>query len=449
MNSRSMGLSRLSRSKVGLAKKGPSCSANMILLALIVMAFAFSATMLVSFNSAIPTQNNGASVNNNIQYAPPPPLPPTPPESSSQSLISMGDLVTWMLLSADDKDYKTPDAALNRYHHDSPKSVIEFTPGSLKLSHAQTLQYCNTPPNIYRGHFQGGRIDGGNIQVSYSDKHKLAYVMLPKSGSSTARYMLKTEFHATETKKSLRHDAFAKGGEMEGVEVITFVRDPLSRFFSSYDEAYVRTAPWQTNNPHPFPYLHENLHSYHDYEDVFCPPSTRSNPTNRRECLFRPSQENGTLASRLERFVREYDGLHPFDIHLTLQVPMLSSSNGKPLHVTQIYNTTDSERGWKEIARQFLGEDAALGKTEQNAQGKAKGSGGVIEGRSYPRRFNSTLVSIETQRRICGLALLDYCCLNLPLPKVCKGAHYDGKELTCTLDKFGLIQPSIVPNEVN
>jgi len=59
---------------------------------------------------------------------------------------------------------------------------------------------------------------------------------------------------------------------MEGVTVISFVRDPLSRFFSQYDEAYVRTAPWQSKSTsHPFPYLHEGLHSYQDYEDVFCP----------------------------------------------------------------------------------------------------------------------------------------------------------------------------------
>jgi hypothetical protein len=64
------------------------------------------------------------------------------------------------------------------------------------------------------------------------------------------------------------------------VEVITFVRDPLSRFYSQYDEAYVRTAPWQQqqqqrdgNNSfsHPYPYLYENIHSYQEYEDVFVP----------------------------------------------------------------------------------------------------------------------------------------------------------------------------------
>jgi hypothetical protein len=95
--------------------------------------------------------------------------------------------------------------------------------------------------------------------------------------------------------------------------------------------------------PHPFPYLFDNIHTYKEYEDVFCPPNTRKNPNNRKECVDKPSVENVTLASRLERFFREYDGRDPFDVHLTLQVPMLSSENGYPLQLTQIYNTTDAE----------------------------------------------------------------------------------------------------------
>ncbi len=121
---------------------------------------------------------------------------------------------------------------------------------------------------------------------------------------------------------------------------------------------------------------------------------------------------------------------------------MLSSADGLPLHITQIYNTTDLEAGWRSIAKRFLGENATLGSNE-------KGSG-VIEGRSYPRRFNSDLVSVESQRRICELVLLDYCCLNMPLPDVCKGSHYlhggERRELFCVL-KEGYIQPGMFPDK--
>ena len=371
---------------------------------------------------------------------------PTP--TPTQQRITNSHLVTWILTSrinGKDKDINTQHSAHSRLK-DSPPVSLTFAPGSLQLSHAETLKYCYTDPSVYSQHFQGHRGDGSNVPVSYSEKYKLAYVMLPKSGSSTARHMLKDHFDAKETQKSLQRLDFVPGGKMEGVEAMTFVRDPLSRFFSQYEEAYVRTAPWVSQKPHPFPYLFENINSYEDYENVFCPPEKRKNPKDRRECEQKPTAENGTLATRLERFVREYDGRTPFDVHLTLQVPMLSAGFGVPLHMTQIYNTSDADNAWRHIAKQFLGPNSTILQK------------GAIEGRSYPRRLNNKLVSVEAQRRICELALLDYCCLNLPLPEVCQGAHYKDvnggtTELMCKLGARagpgnGRIQPGILPNKV-
>lgn len=235
--------------------------------------------------------------------------------------------------------------------------------------------------------------------------------------------------------------------------VITFVREPLSRFMSQYDEAYVRTAPWQKSDnpyywnpetkkyrdqPHPFPHLFENMHSYHDYEDTFCPPSTRKVPHSRKECIDKLSAENGTLTHRLERFVSEYDGRNPFDVHLKFQVPLLSSSDGYPMYLTELHNTTNSEADWTAIAKRYFGSDHVF-----------KNKDGVIEGRSYPRRFNSKLVSAQTQKRICELALIDYCCLNFPLPDVCKEGT---KKLMCKIDydeakKRARVQPGLFPNK--
>jgi hypothetical protein len=255
----------------------------------------------------------------------------------------------------------------------------------------------------------------------------------------------KHEFEATEQHIRLKPP----------LNVITFVREPLSRFMSQYEEAYVRTAPWVKNgNPyyfdpdlkqykeeHPFPFMFENLHSYHDYEDTFCPPSTRTNPNSRKECVDKPSAENGTLTHRLERFVSEYDGRTPFDIHLSFQVPLLSNKEGYPIHVTELHNTTNAKEDWKSIAKSYLGEDHVF-------------KDGVIEGRSYPRRLNSKLVSAKTQKRICELALIDYCCLNFPLPSVCgdvDGAAGADKKLQCKMDydeanKKVRIQPAIFPD---
>jgi hypothetical protein len=235
---------------------------------------------------------------------------------------SISDLIAWILIG-NDKDANTHHAALSRLN-DSPENILlEFLPGSLPLSHVQTLQHCYADPSIYNKHFQGGRGDGSSIRVSYSEKYRLAYVMLPKCASSTARHVLKNEFQATESRMSLQPKEFENDEkETNKLEVITFVRDPLSRFYSQYDEAYVRTAPWQqqqkdssnTAFTHPYPFLYENIRSYHEYEDVFCPIDTR---TDRKDCVFRESKENGTLASRFERFVKEYDGRDPFDVQFS------------------------------------------------------------------------------------------------------------------------------------
>lgn len=262
-------------------------STNKVLVALILVAVAFSSTTMFLISptisrSIVALENMdmaGSEIamhhsDNKLTATATPSSAPLPPGAPRKSV---SDLISWML-SKSDRDTNTQHSSQFVYQEGvSPLSAsLEFSPGSLSLTHAQTLQFCFADPKIYGNHFQGGRGDGSNVPVSYSDIHKLAYVMLPKSGSSTARHTLKNEFQAREGSKSLQHDSFKEGGNMRGWEVMSFVRDPLSRFFSQYDEAYVRTAPWQNSQnlhyvdpgtkkqriPHPFPYLYENLHSY-------------------------------------------------------------------------------------------------------------------------------------------------------------------------------------------
>ena len=356
-----------------------------------------------------------------------------------------------------------------RNSNSSTKSVadllstpLNFKPGTLPLSQLSTLQHCHVNPQIYKNHLRGGP-----GQLSYSKKYNLSYILIPKSGSSTGRYMMQHEFEAVEPRGG--HNNKAVREAYEAKHIIAFVREPLSRFYSQYDEAYVRTAPWsKSQNPyyidpdnknnrkqHPFPFLYENFNSYHDYEDVFCPPSTRTNPNNRRECLFRPSHEDGTLAKRLERFVQEYDGRTPYDIHLILQVPKLlskDSSTGSSINITELYNTINAKNDWKTIAKKYIGEHAKLLTTTNKDNNKE--SGGVIEGRSYPRRFDKKFIGKETEKRICQLALLDYCCLNFPLPSSCDGGSdgdVDDLTLKCKMDydvESGKVrvQPGVFPD---
>jgi len=55
-----------------------------------------------------------------------------------------------------------------------------------------------------------------------------------------------------------------------------------------------------------------------------------------------------------------------------------------------------------------------------------------MRGRTFPRRFNISQVSEDTQRRICRLAAIDYCCLNFPLPPACQPQNAPpGKQVYC------------------
>merc|ERR1712087_663269 len=112
------------------------------------------------------------------------------------------------------------------------------------------------------------------------------------------------------------------------------------------------------------------------------------------------SIDNGTLTERFERFVADYSGLDPFDIHLNLQTGYLVFPTGEPFPLTVLYNATDAERGWQDVA---------------SSRGVHIPDGEMTHGRKITRRFNVSLVSNRTKRKICKLLALDYCCLNIEL----------------------------------
>ena len=207
--------------------------------------------------------------------------------------------------------------------------------------------------------------------------------------------------------------------EHDGYQVLSFIRDPLDRFYSSYDEAYFRKGPWfgegrlVKNRPgerkgyhknkyklEPYPYLYEGMKTYDDYRDKFCDKGSD------KDCKTADTIDDGDLTRRFEQFVHDYNGLNPFDVHLSLQVPFLvHAETGVPFPVSKLYNASTAENDWMNIA---------------NAHGVQLPDDGLIHGRRSPRRFNMSLVTDETKRKICEISMLDYCCLNLDLPDVCK-----------------------------
>ena len=64
---------------------------------------------------------------------------------------------------------------------------IHYAPGALPLSQLSTFHHCYTDPSVYSNHLRDG---GSRRRAPISEKHKLALVLLPKSGSSTGRFMM-------------------------------------------------------------------------------------------------------------------------------------------------------------------------------------------------------------------------------------------------------------------
>ena len=350
------------------------------------------------------------------------------------------------------------DILQNKIPFEEQHQRLRFIPGTLTLTQAETLSHCYADPDIYEHHFPKRKIRG----IPISLKHKLVFIMIAKSGSSTGRWVMNNVLDAEELKVQKDLLELSPGGKYEDFSTITFARDPLSRFYSSYDEVFYRYGPWMAGHEkngrygawakhvrefdHPHDYMYENMTTYQDFQDAFCPPNIIpeehtlkhfAKPRIPNWCSNQPTRENGTLAAIFERFVFSYDGVSTWDVHLNLQVPMLSNQKtGRPARVDEVFSTEMSIKNWENIVSRY---GQTLPEDDEN-----------LYGRAIPRRFNPKLVSRETKERICQLAAIDYCCLNFKLPKECNDK---GKDVSCALDKdeqgVYRIQPWSHPHEVS
>jgi hypothetical protein len=302
------------------------------------------------------------------------------------------------------------------------KNAFKFAPGSLLLSAADTFQHCYVNMTTYGAHIPEGK----SLLAAVSDEYNLIYRNIPKSSSSTGRHVIQ-DFLGGEDRR-VKHDDLIAMVHDEGYDLISFVREPLNRFYSSYDEAFFRIGPWMgfgeivADKPRvkkwyyenkwrvdKYPYLFEGMQSIFDFRKFYCPPEILTKGKGQK-CNEVPSIDDGTLTKRFEKFVSDYDGLDPFDVHLHLQVSNLVFPGGEPIPLTRLYNATDAEKEWQRIAE---------------SKGLKIDDGDITHGRKITRRFNVDLVSDATKRKICKLLALDYCCLNIKLPEVCKSDSND------------------------
>lgn len=345
-----------------------------------------------------------------------------------ETTIHNGDYITRILLGEELFAY-------NNTQH----SRLKFRPGSLQMSSAESLQYCYVNITHYSGHFDKLL----SVQVSMSVTHKLIYRNIPKSSSSTSVHFMQDVFKGKDER--ITHNKLKDYVRNQHYSLVSFIREPLQRFYSSYDEAYFRMGPWMGEGPlvaekprlqqiyrgnkhkvDPYPYLYEGLTTLDDFRHLHCPGEVLEQQ-GYQGCIDVETIDNGTLAHRFEQFVRDYDGRNPFDVHLKMQAAFLvfnAKSNGDPLPITNLYNASEADKGWLAIA--------------QEKGVEAPDDGEVKIGRKISRRFNVELVSDATKRRICRLLALDYCCLNLELPEVCRRSVADGEIVFCSVERRGM-----------
>ena len=318
-------------------------------------------------------------------------------------------------------------------------SRIKYKPGMLRLSHVSALRHCFVNTTIYAGHIS----PTPQSLVSLSTRYKLIYRNNPKSSSSTARHAMQDYFDGRD--KRMKHDELEHRVRDLNYTMVSFIRDPLSRFYSSYDEAYFRMGPWMGSGPivddkprvkrqyidnkwqvDIYPYLYMNMTSIDDYRRYYC-PSYLLKQGRYLDCNTVPSIDDGELLYRFTNFVADYNGSHPFDVHLNLQVSNFVYPTGRPMPLTMIYNSNETEAGWIHIGRRVgVRDDIPMDE--------------MTHGRKISRRFNVSDVSIGTKKKICRLMALDYCCLNIELPIDCSN-NYDTDDDTddgtvyCTMER--------------
>ena len=113
---------------------------------------------------------------------------------------------------------------------------LRYRPGTLAVPPAEALRHCFVNATLYAGHLPDP--DPPRCLVSLSERLRLIYRTVPKSASSSARHVMRDFLDGRD--KRLAHDAMEDKVRRGGYHMISFVREPLDRFFSSYDEAFFR-----------------------------------------------------------------------------------------------------------------------------------------------------------------------------------------------------------------
>jgi hypothetical protein len=281
-----------------------------------------------------------------------------------------------------------------------------FEPGSLTMPLNESLAMCQPEslPAPELGPDAPWRL------CSYSEKGRVVVYMTPKSGSSSGRHMMEAYFADTvEIEYAAALALMLRGGDLYRVGT---AREPLERFFSQYDEVFARLL----GRPHLVP------EQYRAYAKPY------ENWTHQQYVALQHSPGGTeTLTRTFKQFLHDYDGRFEFNPHFRMQVHhMWNALAGEPLRFERIVRVGALEDTIAELAHVDI-------------QARPP----PIWDRKFSRRFNVTMLTDDEVRKICRIAMSDYCCLNFELPATCKHAPR-GERVRCKYaSRRG--RPAIVP----
>eukprot|EP00494_Astrolonche_serrata_P025999 UN26260 len=159
----------------------------------------------------------------------------------------------------------------------------------------------------------------GKSQCVVSDKYKLIFYLVPKTGSSTNRIIFREKFEGSDGNVFCKDKQSA---ERRAYRAMTTIRDPYSRFFSSYMEAEFRAV--KSDGPHDM-----KKFDWWDLDD----------PQERFYKFVDYWYENG-MAKTL-------------DTHLRLQAPMLSWYDGSMHRLDYLLDIENIDDRWDELTELF------------------------------------------------------------------------------------------------
>jgi hypothetical protein len=249
-----------------------------------------------------------------------------------------------------------------------------------------------------------------------SDEYKLQYLHIPKSGSSSTRWIMETAFNGEGRKFVNIAQAYKR---------FSFVRDPLKRYISQYHEMFVRSMGNRGVIPSEFQTYWKDLANYTEYQNLFCPSGDN--------CAFGEAIDDRSAWGVLERFEGFTKMWRPhiiWDVHMVLQTPLLKNKESADVKVDELYGLEDWNASISEIMAQHNIATSRLFKEKRPA-------------REYPSRFNASAISRRTILHICRLLAVDYCCLNYKLPDIC--GDNDAAGVFCEERGFRIFPKTVAP----